>query len=133
MCVWAGIFSAYMWIPKSAGWLDGCHAFIWYLLKFMFPEERRAFQDTLGNLRNCKVYLIDQWIGKRSSCFGHCKTNACDLQFLSSRENWSPDSMRGKGWSKWTQVDDVVLSHTRCSLANRHSKLPFIFVEVENY
>jgi len=53
----------------------------------MVPEERRAFRDILGNLRNCKAFVKDQWVVKRSSCFGHCKTNACQLQFLSSREN----------------------------------------------
>lgn len=48
--VWAGIFSAYMWILKSAGWLDGCHTFIRYLLKYSYSQERRPFQVHWSNL-----------------------------------------------------------------------------------
>lgn len=48
--VWAGIFSAYMWILKSAGWLDGCHTFIRYLLKYSYSQERRHFSILRSNL-----------------------------------------------------------------------------------
>lgn len=56
--MWAGIFSAYMWILKSAGWLDGCHAFIWYLLKIYLLWRRKG----LNILKPESIEVLWKWI-----------------------------------------------------------------------